>query len=148
MGKDAAFQILAKGLANIGLWRVVVALAVELTGTCQRVPGLEVLGYGLVQQRALRVARVVELGFCTRLPARMRMHLRWACGGGRGAVPAWAGCLMILRLYPALHTSLLPAGSLVTPELLAAAVEVFWQFAAKVNLPRAVNDCQEQMLLY
>ena len=32
------------------------------------------LGYGLVQQRALGVARVVELGFCTRLPARMRMH--------------------------------------------------------------------------
>jgi hypothetical protein len=48
------------------------------------------------------VARVVEFGFGTRLPARMRMRLRWACGGGHGAEPAWAGCLMILGLYPVL----------------------------------------------
>ena len=32
VGKDAARQIFAKGLADIGLGRVVVALAVELTG--------------------------------------------------------------------------------------------------------------------
>ena len=94
------------------------------------------------------VAWVVEFEFGTRLPARMRMHLRWACGGGHGAVPAWAGCLMMLSLYPALRTYLLPAGSPVTPTLLAAAVKVSWQFAAKVNLPHAVNDCQEQMLRY
>ena len=95
-----SFQIFAKGLADVGLGGVVVALAVKLAGTCQRVPGLEVLGYGFVKQRALRVARVVELWLCTRWPARVRMRLRWACGGGHGAVPAWAGRLMILGLYP------------------------------------------------
>ena len=63
MGKDAAFQIFAKGLADVGLGGVVVTLAVELAGAGQLKPGLEVLGYGLVQQRALGVARVVELGF-------------------------------------------------------------------------------------
>lgn len=30
-------------------------------------------------------------------------RLRWTCGGGHGAVPAWAGCSMILLLYPALY---------------------------------------------
>jgi hypothetical protein len=45
------------------------------------------------------VARVVEFGLCTRLPARMKMRLRWACSGGHGAVPAGAGCPMILGLY-------------------------------------------------
>ena len=64
--KDAAFQILAKRLADIRLWGVVVALAVELACAGQRMPGLEVLGDGLVQQRTLWVARVVELGLCTR----------------------------------------------------------------------------------
>jgi hypothetical protein len=39
---------------------VVVALAVELTGTGEFMPGLKVLGNGLVQQRTLWVARVVE----------------------------------------------------------------------------------------
>ena len=53
MREDAAFQLFAKRMADIRLWRVVVALADELAGTGQRVPGLEVLGYGLVQQRAL-----------------------------------------------------------------------------------------------
>ena len=71
MGKDAAFQIFAKGLADIGLGCMVVALAIELTGTCQLKPGLEMFGYSLVQQRALRVARVVEFGLCTRLSARV-----------------------------------------------------------------------------
>ena len=66
MGKDAAFQILAKRLADIGLGGVVVALAVELTGTGKRMPGLEVFGYGLVEQSALGVAWVVEFGFGAR----------------------------------------------------------------------------------
>ena len=64
-------QILAKGLADIRLWGVVVALAVELAGTGQLKPGLEVLGYGLVERSPLGVALVVELGFGTRLPARV-----------------------------------------------------------------------------
>jgi hypothetical protein len=36
------------------------------------------------------VARVVELGFDTRLLARVRMRVRWAGSGGHGALPAWA----------------------------------------------------------
>ena len=71
VGEDAALQIFAKGLADIRPWGVVVALAVELACTCQLKPGLEVLGYGLVQQCPLGVALVVELGLCTRLPARV-----------------------------------------------------------------------------
>ena len=35
------------------------------------VPGLKMLGYGLVEQRAFGVARVVELGFGTRWPTRV-----------------------------------------------------------------------------
>jgi hypothetical protein len=61
MGEDAAFEVFAKGLADIGPGAVVVALAVELAGTGKFMPGLEVLGYGLVQQSPLGVARVVEL---------------------------------------------------------------------------------------
>ena len=38
------------------------ALSVKLAGTGQLKPGLEVLGYGLVEQRALGAARVVEFG--------------------------------------------------------------------------------------
>ena len=102
MRKDAAFEVFAKGLADIGLGGVVVALAIELACAGQLKPALKMLGYGLVEQSALGVAWVVEFGFGARLPARMRMRLRWACGGGHGAVPAWAGCLMILGLYPAL----------------------------------------------
>ncbi len=105
VGEDAALQILAKRLTNLGLGAVVVALAVELAATGQLKPGLEVLGYGLVEQRALGVARVVELWLCIRWPTRVRMRLRWACGGGHGAVPAWAGCLMI-RVYIQLHDDL------------------------------------------
>ena len=101
VGKDAALQILAKGLPNIGLWGVVVALAVELTGAGEFMPGLEMFGDGLVQQSPLGVARVVKFGLCIRWPTRVRMRLRWACSGGHGAVPAWAGCPMILGLYPA-----------------------------------------------
>ncbi|APW47167.1 hypothetical protein RA876_13275 [Rhodoferax antarcticus] len=44
VGKDAAFQILAKRLLDIRRWGVVVALAVELAGAGQLKPGLEVLG--------------------------------------------------------------------------------------------------------
>ena len=71
MGEDAAFEVFAEGLAHIGLWGVVVTLAVELAGTGQLKPGLEVLGYGLVERSPLGVALVVELGFGTRLPARV-----------------------------------------------------------------------------
>ena len=46
--KDAAFQILAKRLTDIGLGGVVVALAVELAGAGKLKLGLKVLGYGLV----------------------------------------------------------------------------------------------------
>ena len=60
--KDAAFQIFSKGLTHKGLWRVVVALAVELACADHVKPGLEVVGNRLVEQRALRVARVVDFG--------------------------------------------------------------------------------------
>ena len=63
VGKDAALQILAKGLSDVRPWRVVVTLAVELARAGQRMPSLEVLGYCAVQQRSLGVTRVVELGF-------------------------------------------------------------------------------------
>ena len=96
VGKDAALQIFAKGLADIGLGRVVITLTVELPGAGEIKPGLGMLGYRLVQQRALGVARVVELGLEARRPTRMRMRLRWAGDGGHGAVSAWAGCLMVL----------------------------------------------------
>ena len=46
---------------------VEVALAVEVACAGERVAGLEVLGNGGVEQRALRVAQVVEFGLCTRL---------------------------------------------------------------------------------
>ncbi len=71
MGKDAAFEVFAKGLTYIRLWGVVISLAVELAATGQLKPDLEVLGYGLVQQSPLGVTRVVELGLCTRWPARV-----------------------------------------------------------------------------
>ena len=82
--KDAAFQIIAKGLADIGLWRVVVALPVELTGTCQRVPRLKLFGNRLAKQRALGVTRVVEFGFGASWPTRVQMRVRWAGDGGHG----------------------------------------------------------------
>ena len=83
MGKDAALQIFTKRLADIGLGGVVVTLAVELAFTRECMPGLEVLGDGLVQQRTFGVARLVELGLCTRWPTRKRMRvgLRRRCGG-------------------------------------------------------------------
>ena len=68
MGKDSALQILAKRLTDVGLGGVLVALADELACTGQLNPGLEVLGYGLVEQSALGVARVVKLGFAPACP--------------------------------------------------------------------------------
>ena len=44
VGKDAALEIFAKPLADIGLWRVEVALAVKLADAGQFTPGLEVFG--------------------------------------------------------------------------------------------------------
>ena len=76
VSKDAAFEVFAKRLAHTGLWDVVVALPVELAGSCQRLPDLEVLGNCWVQQGALGVARVVELGLDPRWPARVRMRVR------------------------------------------------------------------------
>jgi hypothetical protein len=99
--KNAAFQVFAESLADIGLGGVVVALPVELTCAGEFMLGLEMFGNGLVEQRALGVAWVVELGLCTGLSTRMRMRLRWAYSGGHGAVPAWAGCVMIRGLYRA-----------------------------------------------
>ena len=74
MGKDAALQIFAKRLANICLGGAVVPLPVELAGTGEFMPGLEVFGNRLVEKGALRVARVVELGFGARWPTRMQMQ--------------------------------------------------------------------------
>jgi hypothetical protein len=85
------------------------------------------------------VARVVELGFGTRWPTRVRMRLRWACGGGHLAVPAWAGCLMILCLYPAMWISLLSGGSLVTPELIASCAH-FARATARFVLKRLAGQ--------
>ena len=71
MDEDAALQIFAESLTGIGLGGVAVALAVELTRAGEFMPSLEVFGYGLVEQRALGVAWVVELGFGARWPARV-----------------------------------------------------------------------------
>lgn len=57
VGEDATFQVFGKRLAHIGLGGVVVTLFVELACTDQLKPTLEVLGYGLVEQRTLRMAR-------------------------------------------------------------------------------------------
>ena len=74
---------------------MVVALAIELTCAGELMPGLEMFGYGLVEQRALRVARVVEFGFGTRLSARahegaslLGLAVRWPWGSASvGWVP-------------------------------------------------------------
>ena len=62
VGKDAAFEVFAKRLAHIGLGGAQGALPIELACTGQVKPGRVVLGYRLVQQRTLRMARVVEFG--------------------------------------------------------------------------------------
>ena len=61
--KDAAFEVFAQGLSDVGLWGVVVTLTIELAGAGQVKPGLEVLGYRLVEKGSLGVARVIEFGF-------------------------------------------------------------------------------------
>ena len=99
--KNALLPDICERLGGRRAWGVVVALAARLADTGQLMPSLKVLGYGLVEQSQLKVVRVVAFGLCTRLPARMRMRLRWACGGGNGAVVALARCLMMLGLYPA-----------------------------------------------
>jgi hypothetical protein len=48
--KDATFQIFAKGLARIGLGRVVLALPVELARAGKCMPSLEVFGNRLVEK--------------------------------------------------------------------------------------------------
>ena len=52
VGKDAAFQIFAKRLANKNLWGVAAALPVKLASTGEFMPSLKVLGNRWVQQRA------------------------------------------------------------------------------------------------
>ena len=59
MRKDAAFEVFAKRLADVGTWRMVIALAVELAATGQVKPCLEMLGHCAVQQGVLGVTRVV-----------------------------------------------------------------------------------------
>ena len=62
VGENAALQILGKRLAHVSPWRAVIALPIELACTGKVCPSLVVLGYRLVQQRALGMARVVEFG--------------------------------------------------------------------------------------
>ena len=78
MGKDAALQVFAKHLLDISRGRMAVALAVELTGTGEFEPSLEVLGHRAVQQCLLGVAGVVGL------------WVRSDCGGLHGTAPCWA----------------------------------------------------------
>ncbi len=67
-----------------------------------------VLTDGVVQQRTLRVARVVELAWhplvhpCADASAFALDVLRRAWGSASPSVLAWAGCPTILRLYPAM----------------------------------------------
>ena len=55
MGEDAALQIFSERLTHVGLWRVVVTRAVELACAGKFMPSLEMVGNGLVKQRALRM---------------------------------------------------------------------------------------------
>ena len=77
-----------------------VPLTIELTGTRQRKPGLQMSGHGAVQHRTLGMPWAVELGFGRRrreglrigVGARMPIRLGWGAGVGNwhGAVPARA----------------------------------------------------------
>ena len=73
--KSAVFQIFAKRVAHKGARCVGIPLAVELACAGQRMPGLEVLGYGLVQQGSLCVAPVVEFGLTPILVWSVRLRL-------------------------------------------------------------------------
>ena len=93
-------EIMATTTPTDGRWCVMVPLAIELAGARQRKPGLEVRSHGAVQHAALRVTRVVELGFGfgrrrrdgTRIGvgARMPIRLGGCAGDGNwhGSVPA------------------------------------------------------------
>ena len=73
-----------------------------MTRAGQLKPGLEMLGNGLVQQRAFGVAGVVDLGFgcCCWLGCSKRSVARWVvrmgsavwlrCGGVHRAMPCWS----------------------------------------------------------
>ena len=93
MGKDAALQVFAKRLLDISRGRMLVALAVELTGTGEFEPSLEVLGHCAVQQCLLGVAGVVGLWIGrnwrtgARILVRMRLWVRSDCGGLQGTAP-------------------------------------------------------------
>ena len=50
VGKDAAFEVLAKGLADVGLGGAMVALAVELSRAGKFMPSLEVIGNRWVEE--------------------------------------------------------------------------------------------------
>ena len=78
VGEDAAFGVFAQRLAHKGLWRLVVILSVELACAGKFMPSLETVGNGLVKQRALRMARVVESGLsgCCRRGCRSRAAAR------------------------------------------------------------------------
>ena len=76
MGKDAAFKVFAESFLDVGRWRVVIALAVELAGACQLKPSLEMLGHRLVKQGALGVAGVVGFGGFSGLAGCNRLGVR------------------------------------------------------------------------
>ena len=76
VGEDATFEVFAKSFLYVSGRAVVVALAVELPGTGQLKPSLEVLGDRLVEQGALGVARVVGFGLV---------------GSGGGSDLSWPG---------------------------------------------------------
>lgn len=66
MGEFAELQTFAKGLADIGFWRVVVAMPVELACTCQRVPGrVEILYNEYQSVAAFAVASLLALLRCS-----------------------------------------------------------------------------------
>lgn len=60
MRKDATFEVFAKRLTDVRAWRVTITLTVELACAGELKPGFVVFGNGLVEQRSLGVARVVE----------------------------------------------------------------------------------------
>ena len=92
--KDAALQLLAKGLAGIGLGGVIIALPIEQATTSKFMPDLEVLGNGFVEQRALLAEWVVELGFgCCRYLGRDRRSV--ARRGMRMKSTVWLGCACV-----------------------------------------------------
>jgi len=78
VSEDDAFEVFAEGFLYVSGRGVMVALPVELPGAGEFRPSLEVLGYHLVEQRALGVAGVVGFGGFGRLGwlRGMRMPMR------------------------------------------------------------------------